>query len=235
MKYIIGICDDESLQLKVSSLYIREIAARSQVSIALNLFTGSGELFSFLEKHPLDILFLDIDLGEDSGIDIAGLLAEKYPNLILIFLTGHREFTNEAFDVDALGYLVKPIQEQKLERTLTKAFDQAYGLKSRAADARLIITEENIKKEIRQSDILYIERVQTKSLIHTAKRIYQVYEPLTSLCTRLDRNFLRINQSEIVNRSEIITIQGNTVFLRDKRQLSVGRAYKKSIQNAFLS
>lgn len=234
MEYIIGICDDESLQVKVNSLYIKEIAARNQIRVTLNSFCNSTELFSFLENHHLDILFLDIDLGEESGIDIAERLAQQYPNISVIFLTGHREFTNEAFDVNALGYVVKPINEQKLERTLNKAFTQAYGIKSRAVSSSLIITEENIKKNINQADILYIERVQAKSLIHTSKRIYQIYEPLTFLYERLDKSFLRINQSEIVNRKEIVTIRGNTVFLRDKRQLSIGRTYKKEVMAAFL-
>ncbi len=234
MEYIIGICDDETLQLKVNGIYIKEIAARNQVQVILKAFRNSEQLFSYLKKQPLDILFLDIDLGDESGIDIAGQLALEYPDITTIFLTGHREFANEAFDVEALGYVVKPINEQKLERTLKKALTQAYGIKSRVTSSTLIITEENIKKKINQPDIIYIERVQTKSLIHTKNRIYQVYEPITALCERLDKNFLRINQSEVINRAEIATIEGNTVLLRDKRQLSIGRTYKKTVVTDFL-
>lgn len=235
MEYIIGICDDETFHLKVNMLYIQEIASRNQISVILKSFRNSEQLFSYLEKYPLNILFLDIDLGEESGIDIASRLSQEFPDITTIFLTGHREFTTEAFDVEAFGYIMKPIDEHKLERILNKAFAQSYGIKSKAFHSSLIITEENIKKKIRQGDILYIERVQSKSLIHTKKRIYQVYEPITSLCKRLDKNFLRINQSEVVNRSEISTIQGNTVYLRDQRQLNIGRTYKKSVLADFFS
>lgn len=235
MEYHIGICDDETIQLKVNHIYIKEIASRNQIQITSRGFCNSKQLFSYLQNHTLDILFLDIDLGDESGIDIASQIAVNYPDLIIIFLTGHREFTSEAFDVDAFGYLVKPINEQKLERTLKKAFTQVYGIKNRQSSASLIITEENIKKKINQSDILYIERVGAKSIIHTQNRIYQVYEPLTSLCSRLDSHFIRINQSEVVNRSEIETLKGNTVFLRDQRQLSIGRTYKKQVVSELLS
>lgn len=233
MEYKIGICDDEPIQLKVNYIYIKEITTRNQISVTVQSFCNSAQLFSYLKNQELDILFLDIDLGEESGITIAEHLAQEYPDIIIVFLTGHREFTNEAFDVEALGYVVKPINEQKLERTLNKAFTQAYGIKNRSNGSSLIITEENIKKKIPQPDILYIERIQAKSLIHTKKRIYQIYEPLTSIYERLDQNFLRINQSEIVNRGEIITIQGNTVFLQDGRQLSIGRTYKKAVMANF--
>lgn len=235
MEYHIGIYDDETIQLKVNHIYIKEIAARNQIQITSRGFYNSKQLFSYLQNHTLDILFLDIDLGEESGIDIARQITADYPNLIIIFLTGHREFTSEAFDVEAFGYVIKPIDEQKLERTLKKAFTQVYGIKNKQTSSSLIITEENIKKKINQTDILYIERVHTKSIIHTKDRIYQVYEPLTSLYSRLDNNFIRINQSEIVNRSEIETVKGNTVILRNHRQLNIGRTYKKQVVAVLLS
>lgn len=235
MEYIIGLCDDETIQLKINGIYIKEIAARNNVPIVLKAFRNSTQLFSYLEKQSLDILFLDIDLGEESGIDIAAKLAGDLPDLSIIFLTGHREFTNDAFDVEALGYVVKPIQEQKLERTLKKAITQVYGIKNRTANLSLIVTEENIKKKIKQTDILLIERIQTKSIIHTKYRTYQVYEPITSLCERLDKTFIRINQSEVVPRQEILSIEGNQVILRGNRRSSIGRTFKKSVMESYLN
>lgn len=234
MQYVIGICDDESIQLKINNVYIKEIAARNQYKISTVAFNHSAQLFSYLQNEPLDILFLDIELGEESGIEIAEKIALKYPDIIIIFITGHREFTNEAFNVEAIGYVMKPIDEQKLERILLKALNQSYGIKIKPSGSYLIITEENIKKKILQADIIYLERVLTKSIIHTRSRLYHIYEPITSLCKRLDKNFLRINQSEVVNSKEILKLEGNTVFLRNGMQLNIGRTYKKSVVSSFL-
>lgn len=229
MKYIIGICDDETIQLKVNTVYIKEVAKRNNIPIVLKTFCNSSQLFSYLNENSLDILFLDIDLGEESGIDIAKKLAVKYPNILIIFLTGHREYTNDAFEVDALGYLVKPLNEQRLERTLNRAITHVCGIQIQSAPPTLSIIENNIKKEINTADILYIKHVHRKSIIYTTVQTYQVYDSITSLCQKLGENFLRINQREIVPRSEIADIIENTVLLRDNRQLTLGRTYKKAV------
>ena len=226
MNYSIGICDDQIVQIQLASAYIQQIADNAQVPITITPFCNSAHLFAHLAEHPLDILFLDIDLGEESGITVAQHLAD----LILIFLTGHREFASEAYDVDALGYVTKPVREEKIERTLHKAFTHAYGVKSQVMTPHLVITEENIKKRIPLSDILYIERVKPKTLIHTQIRVYQVYEPLSAIYERLDDQFIQVNQSEVVNKAEIYAVQGNTVILRDGRNLSIGRTFKKNFK-----
>lgn len=233
MQYNIGICDDEILQLKLNNVYLKEIAARNKCNVTVKAFINSTQLFSYLKKETLDILFLDIDLGEESGIDVARKLLVINPKLIIVFLTGHREFTNEAFDVEALGYVLKPIDEQKLERIFIKAATQVIGIKNKSDGPSLIITEENIKKKINQADIVFIERVLAKSIIHTRDRKYQVYEPLTSLCERLDNTFLRINQSEVISSKEILKIEGNTVFLKNGKTLSMGRTFKKAVLDFF--
>lgn len=233
MQYNIGICDDEILQLKLNNVYLKEIAARNRYDVSVKAFSCSPHLFSYLQKETLDILFLDIDLGEESGIEIAKKLSVRYPHIIIVFLTGHREFANDAFDVEALGYVLKPINEQKLERIFIKAITQVIGLKNKSEGSFLVITEENIKKKINQAEITYIERVLSKSIIHTAKREYEVYEPLTSLCKRLDNSFLRVNQSEIVSSRDILKLEGNTVYLKSGRELSIGRTYKKAVLDFF--
>ncbi len=230
MNYSIGICDDQIVQIQLASAYIQQIADNAQVPITITPFCNSAHLFAHLAEHPLDILFLDIDLGEESGITVAQHLVKEYPDLILIFLTGHREFASEAYDVDALGYVTKPVREEKIERTLHKAFTHAYGVKSQVMTPHLVITEENIKKRIPLSDILYIERVKPKTLIHTQIRVYQVYEPLSAIYERLDDQFIQVNQSEVVNKAEIYAVQGNTVILRDGRNLSIGRTFKKNFK-----
>lgn len=235
MQYKIGICDDEPLQVKVNGLYVKEIAKRNKYNIDMKGFTSIPQLLTYLEKDELDVLFLDIDMGQDSGIITAQKLSTLYPNLIIVFVTGHREFANEAFDVEAMGYVVKPVEEHRLERVFKKAMLQAGALKNQKPDSTLIITEDNIKKKINQSDIIYIERQKSKSIIYTKTKEYQVYETITSLFERLDRIFLRVNQGEIVNMQDIKELKDNTVFLKNGLQMSIGRTFKKNVMDTYLS
>lgn len=229
MAYQIGLCDDEEYQMKLNNLYLKEIASKNKLDIECHGFKTGKQVFKYLAAKPLDILFLDIDLGEESGIEIAARLAARYPDLVVIFVTGHREFAGEAFEVEAMGYLVKPFDIKKMESILSKALLQVSAIKRRQEDKEIVITDENLKKKIHIGDILYIQRQQSKSIIYTRQRTYNVYETLTSLYERLGEGFLRINQGEVVNIKEIQEIRGNVVILKNGEEMSIGRTYRKEV------
>ena len=179
MKYIIGVCDDEKLQVKVNGLYIKEIALRNNWDVAMVPFNTGRAVLEYLATRKLDVLFLDIDLGNESGIGIAEKIAVKYPEVVVIFITGHREFANDAFDVDAMGYIVKPVEEKKMERVLKKTLTHVEAIRSKKPSETIVVTVENLKKKILQNDILYIERQQAKSIIVLKGKKYGVYETIT--------------------------------------------------------
>ena len=124
MPYQIGLCDDENYQLKVNTLFLKEIASKNKYDLEYHEFTSGKQLRNYLETNNLDALFLDIDLGEETGIEIATWIARKYSHIITVFVTGHREFAVEAFEVDAVGYLVKPYDIKKMENVMKKVITQ---------------------------------------------------------------------------------------------------------------
>ena len=229
MSYQVGFCDDEVYQIKVNNLFLKEIASKNGYEFESHGFQSGKQLRSYLASHHLDILFLDIDLGDETGIEIAAWAAQNYPDIITVFVTGHREFAEEAFEVEALGYLVKPYDIKKMENVLKKAMNLLEKEAAEETKEEIIITDENIKKKINCQDILLIERQQSKSIIKTKQKEYQVYETLTSLCGRIGDSFIRVNQGEVVNRNMIEEIKGNVVYLKDGRELSIGRTYRKEV------
>ena len=233
MKYIIGVCDDEKIQVKVNGLYIKEIAVRNNWDITMVPFTTGRAVLEFLAKNKMDVLFLDIDLGNESGISIAEKIAVRYPEVVVIFITGHREFANDAFDVDAMGYIVKPVDEKKMERVLKKTLVHVEAMRSRKPSESLVITVENLKKKILQNDILYIERQQAKSVIFLKGKEFGVYETITSLAERLTNYCIRISQSYIVNKAFIAGIEGNNVLLKNGMDIPIGRTYRKNVLEAY--
>jgi DNA-binding LytR/AlgR family response regulator len=196
-------------------------------------FKSGANVLRYLEKKPLDILFLDIDLGEESGIQIAAQLALKYPKLIVIFVTGHREFAGDAFEVEAMGYLVKPYDIKKMESILKKALLQVTALNHFDEPREIVITDENLKKKVNLADIIYIERQAARSVIFTKDKVYNVYETLTSLLERLGEGFLRVNQGEVVAAREIAEIKGNDVYLKNGKLFSIGRTYRKELLDTY--
>lgn len=232
MPYQIGFCDDEIYQIKVNSLFLKEIASQNQYDFEYHSFQSGKDLRTYLEANRLDVLFLDIDLGEETGIEIAAWITRNYPDIITVFVTGHREFAEEAFEVDAVGYLVKPYDIKKMDNVMKKVMAQLEK-NAKEKSHEIVITDENLKKKIDCRDILYIQRQLAKSIITTKEKEYQVYETLTSLCDRIGNSFIRVNQGEVVNSSLISEIKGNMIYLRNGKSMVIGRTYRKEVMDKY--
>ncbi len=229
MAYQVAFCDDETYQVKVNNLYLKEIASKKKYDFECYGFRTGKQLKSYMLSNVLDIVFLDIDLGDENGIEIAAWIAKNYPDTMIVFVTGHREFAEEAFEVEAIGYLVKPYDIKKMEKVLDKAMLLLEKKAVEESSTEIVITDENVKKKLDCKDILYIKRQQSKSIIKTQQKEYRVYETITSLCERIGDSFIRVNQGEIVNRKMIEEIKGNTVYLKDGDEMSIGRTYRKEV------
>ena len=234
MKFNIIVCDDENIALKINCIYIEELEKKYKIDASVTGFQSGEKLIEFIENNEVDIAFLDIDLKGMNGIVVASRILKKNPKVITIFVTGHREFAYDAFTVEAFSYLTKPIDSDRLERVFKKAILQANDISNRKLRAPFIITEENIKKKINQSIIIYIERVESQSVIVTKASKHYVYETITSLVGRLEENFLRINQGIIVNLTEVASLQGNQIMMKSEEVFTVGRAYSKDVKKKYL-
>ena len=233
MAFQIGLCDDEVYQIKVNGLYLKEIAEKNDMDLEYHGFTNGTQLKKYLDQKQLDILFMDIDLGKESGIELASQLTQQYPKMMISFVTGHREFTQEAYAMDAMGYLVKPYEMKRMETVLRRSVLQVMAMKEEEKQKELVVTYENLKKKIACKDIVYIQRQLNKSVIKTVNKQYSVYETITSLCERAGEDFIRINQSEVINNSFIKNIEGEMVYLTNGMELSIGRTYKKEVREKY--
>lgn len=241
MTYRIGICDDKKVEAHITTLYIKDYAKRHDCKCSVREFYMAEKMEQYLLKEELDIVFLDIDLDGDeekgkeclsqnNGITLARKFRKIYPDLVIIFVTGHREFTAHAFDVEAIGYILKPIDQGRLERILKKGMLQVNALKSEQENGAILVTEENLKKKLNISDIIRLERQNRKTRIITLDKDYYVYETIASLEEQLKGKFLRISQSDLVNPSRIIGIEKNQAILRNGTRLNIGRTYIKKVR-----
>jgi DNA-binding LytR/AlgR family response regulator len=234
MKLTIAVCEDESLPLKINCTYIEELSKKYKVDASIVGFTSGEAALAYMNKEEIDIIFMDIDLKGMNGIQTASMLLKRNPRIITIFVTGHKEFAYDAFTVEAFSFLIKPIDSERLERIFKKALLQFSDLNYRKQRAPLIITEDNLKKKINQSSILYIERVDAQSVIVTKSSRHYVYETITSLSERLENNFIRINQGIIVNLSEVEGLVQRALTLKSGEEFSVGRTYLKEVKRKYL-
>ena len=226
MRLLIGVCDDEEYQIKLNSIYLCELARKNKWDIELHGFKSGEDILEYLGNNKLDILILDIDLAGESGLQLASKLLVQYPSIAVIFVTGHREFALDAFNVEAIGYLLKPYDLGKLERSIKKAvmYIEAYN---KMGNREIVVIDEYVKKKISIRDIIYVQRQLSRSVIYTNKKKYAVYETMTSLEERLGDDFIRVNQSEIIAKKYILEMGKNHVALNNGKKFFVGRSYKQ--------
>lgn len=115
----IVIIDDEKPAIDILAIVLEEL---TQFSICIKgTFTDAMDAFPLFEREQIDLVFLDMEMLDVHGLQVAELILAKYPQIQLIFVTAHAQFAVDAFDVAATDYLLKPVQEQRLEKAMIKA------------------------------------------------------------------------------------------------------------------
>ncbi len=95
-----------------------------EVSVVGSVESGM-EAISFIRKNPVDLVFLDIEMEEMNGFEVAAYLHSHYPNIQYVFVTGHSDFALEGYNYQPLSFLVKPISVSRLEQVLNLAAEKA--------------------------------------------------------------------------------------------------------------
>ena len=121
----LAICDDEILQLELLKHHVAKWASDKGINTNIELFQ-SAEAFHFqwLENFSYDIILLDIQMPELSGMELAKLIREKDEHIEIIFVTAIADYIGQGYDVDAINYLIKPISEEKLRKCLNKVVNK---------------------------------------------------------------------------------------------------------------
>jgi DNA-binding LytR/AlgR family response regulator len=137
------------------------IFAANRVSDALDL----------IEKNEINTAFIDINLGEDSGFQVAARLHNLFPHVSLVFCTGHQEYALEGYDYDPLGFLMKPVSLIRLEKILHKAARIASSSGEHAVSAEdrpqaVAVSTSGGFNMINPDDIYYIEKKSRKAIIY---------------------------------------------------------------------
>ncbi|MED1607065.1 LytTR family DNA-binding domain-containing protein [Cytobacillus kochii] len=190
-----------------------------------------------------DIVFLDIELTEGNGLLLAEMISDMEPTPSIVFATAYDEYALQAFDLDAVDYLLKPISEERLH----KALDKLIKIKKQITSNILTNNEKNKSRKlpvlveekiilISLDDIYFLEAFEGKSLIHTKENDYLVSDPLIMLEKKLDRqNYIRVHRSYIVNidhMNEIVPWVNSTfnIVLANKKKVPVSRTYIKELK-----
>ena len=222
--------DDEPLALRQITGYI----GKTPFLELKGEFENALPAIEFLQNNPVDLMFVDINMPDLSGIDFVKTL--KNPPLI-VFITAYSEYAIDGFRVNAIDYLLKPIGYTDFLKSANKArnyFETKLQDKVSVEDKKeyLYVKADSKLVRIRMEDIIYIEGMREYVRIHITNS--KSLMPLISLHLLEEQlpsdKFMRVHRSYIVNLEKIVTIDHFRIVFEDKVYIPVSEQYKASFQ-----
>ena len=228
--YKIAICDDLAADRKYLSSLCETWSKHSRYRIQISEFTSAENfLFYYAEKKDFDILLLDIEMGAMDGVTMARKLRQDNQTVQIIFITGYSDYISDGYEVDALHYLMKPIQEEKLftvlDRAVTKLIknEKVLNIISQGEMLRLPISQINYAEV--NSNYITIHSQQTITLKMTLSELEQ----------KLDSHFFRAGRSALVNLKKISRVTKKEIYLQDGSIIPLPRGAYEKVNRAIIN
>lgn len=213
------IVDDEPTARDIIRIHIEQIDDIEIVAICKNAI----EAINALNKYTVDLIFLDINMPDMSGISLAKSVQNSTK---IIFTTAYREYAIDGFDLQAVDYLLKPISLSRLIKAVQK-FRAENKLNDPQKDYIVVRSERKMVK-INFNDIILIESLSDYLKIHTTKKTVVTRETISNIESKLPSNtFVRIHRSFIIAIPSISSYTSEYVEMNGKT-ISISRSYRDS-------
>ena len=223
--FSIALCEDNSLQREELKNNLSKVL--DEIGIEYKLLTfGTGE--DLLKEYPekLDILFLDIQMGELTGMETARKVREYDDKVDIIFITALWDYIQKGYEVRAFRYLIKPVKFKELQEQVTACIENILHKRY----TYITIKDKNNVLKIRTEDILFLETFERKVIIHTNSQDYIVKMSMNKLEKELNnKGFFRCHTSYIVNLIKIEEIKKDYLLI-NKFTLPVSKHRMKNLK-----
>ena len=224
----ITICDDDRELHPLLAGYIKDFFVQNKPEllndiIFSNFFCGE----EFLKNPHADILFTDIYMDSLSGIDMLQRIPKKYHPRYIIFITTSRDFAIEAFQMNAVHYLVKPFTKEDV-------FTELNRCQSREAAAPVLaIHVASGLITIPLSSIQYIESFNKRILIHTPDQTLSIYDSLAALTKQLDQRFMQPHRSYIISMAHITAFYYDHLVMDSGLEITLSRKKRAALKEQY--
>jgi len=223
--------DDEPMAREILENHLKKIDSISIVASCKNAI----EAFNIISLQKVDLVFLDINMPEISGLSFAKSINK---NIKIIFTTAYREYAIDGFDLKAVDYLLKPISFDRLLQAVNKFLDENIVIETLEKDqsnsekSKFIFVRSDRKMvKINFSEINYIESLSDYIKIYLDNKTVVTRETISNIETKLSQNnFLRIHRSFIISISKIDSFTNEFIEI-DKKAIPISRSYKLNVLN----
>ena len=196
---------------------------------------SGAEALRVLERVDVAVAFLDVHMPGLSGFDLARALARLRERPAIVFVTADDAGAVEAFDVEAVDYVLKPVRVERLRRALDRAIDAG---PAPSADEAIPVTVGGVTRMVRRADVRWVQAQGDYSRLYTAASDHLVRVPLSELAERwAEVGFVRVHRSTLVHRDAIVEVRlsgsAPSVILAEI-ELPVSRRLVPSVRDALL-
>jgi DNA-binding LytR/AlgR family response regulator len=222
------IVDDEPLGRKAIQLLVKE----TSILKLTGSFGDADAAGRFMLENPVDLVFLDIRMPGVDGIEFAKTISK---HTLVIFTTAFPEYAVDSYALDAIDYLLKPIELGRFQKAVEKAYDYLLLLSEKSQKNQLETVAQNhifVKADRRFyrilfENILFIEGLKDYIIIRTHERKIITKTTLKAIQEQLPADiFMRVNKSYIVNLNRIESFDTNDIFI-EKHEIAIGSTYKE--------
>ncbi|MBW3521145.1 LytTR family DNA-binding domain-containing protein [Chryseobacterium sp. NKUCC03_KSP] len=196
----------------------------------VNEYSNAIEAYNHFENNQVDLIFLDIEMPEMTGIELTKNLSGK--DIIIIFTSSNKDYALEAFELNIADYILKPVMPARFLQAVSKA--QAI-LDSRKEDVEvtkdefLFVRDSNITRRLRLDDIFYAEAMGDYVKFYTREKMFAIHGKMKTAEERLPKDhFIRVHRSYIVSVGKIDTLQDGGIMINGKF-IPVADAYRKAL------
>lgn len=215
----IAICDDEAAMCSRLENLLSSMLRQKNEPFRITCYkSGAKLLFSPLD---FDLIFLDIQMPHINGMELAGRLRRQNFSGALIFITVLAEHMPDAFEVEAADYLLKPVDESRLKRTLERVLKRL-GQKN---DKSLFVQAMGLSQRVRIRDICYGEVKNRTIFLHTVNGVVRYYGKIKEVEQQTMPYLIRCHRSFLVNPDYLKEYSGGWVLLENGEQVPVSRQY----------
>ena len=227
-KMKIAICDDDQKDLDLIFTYVMKYSKQSNIEIKCDLYSDGKDLLDNL-NNELDAVFLDIDMPNPNGIEVANTINEKFPELNIVFVTNRTELVFDIIKFRPIGFVRKNEIENEIIDTITRVQNEVYS--------RSVIyhnTTKNSTIKIKLNDIIFLESRGHNIEIHTKDSVQKIRATMSEYENKLNSyGFVRIHKGFIVNMRYISLINGRKIKLDDGTELTVGGNYVDNMRGDY--
>lgn len=224
-KYKSIIIDDDPISQKI----VEQCLNRSGVFDEPLVLGDALSLKEKLQEEPVDVIFLDVELPELSGLDFIKAF-ENLPQVVL--MSNMKHYAVDAFEVEVLDFLPKPIEYSRFLKTinkLEKAFEPTFDGKDDQNESIFFKVNGKLQK-IKLSDILFFESMSDYVKIITAEKTYVVLQTMTKLEKTLPKMFVRCHRSYMINLHKVDALDDRVLEI-ERHAIPVSRSYYNEIKN----